>query len=75
MSSIFFLLKKKLILGMFWKCKQKIMGCVFFMDERTVGVVVRILPNPEQREGFHQNFGCVRKAYNETLGKYNALYE
>ena len=45
------------------------------MDERTVGVVVRILPNSEQREGFHQNFGCVRKAYNETLGKYNALYE
>lgn len=45
------------------------------MDERTVGVVVRILPNGEQREGFHQNFGCVRKAYNETLGKYNALYE
>ena len=45
------------------------------MDDWTVGVVVRILPNPEQREGFHQNFGCVRKAYNETLGKYNALYE
>ena len=45
------------------------------MDKRTVGVVVRILPNREQREGFHQNFGCVRKAYNETLGKYNALYE
>ena len=42
------------------------------MDKRTVGVVVRILPN---REGFHQNFGCVRKAYNQTLGKYNALYE
>ena len=45
------------------------------MGDRTVGVVVRILPNSEQREGFHRNFGCVRKAYNETLGKYNALYE
>ncbi|WP_407380828.1 helix-turn-helix domain-containing protein, partial [Methanobrevibacter sp.] len=45
------------------------------MDDWTVGVVVRILPNSEQREGFHRNFGCVRKAYNETLGKYNALYE
>lgn len=73
---LFFLLKKNNILWVvFWNVKKN-NGCVdFFMDERTVGVVVRILPNSEQREGFHQNFGCVRKAYNETLGKYNALYE
>jgi len=61
-------------MGCFWNVTKN-NGCVDFMDEQTVGVVVRILPNSEQREGFHQNFGCVRKAYNETLGKYNALYE
>lgn len=70
----FFLLKKSNNMGCFWNVTKN-NGCVDFMDERTIGVVVRILPNCEQREGFHRNFGCVRKAYNETLGKYNALYE
>lgn len=44
------------------------------MDEITIGVVVRIKPNSKQKELFHKNFGCVRKVYNETLGKYNILY-
>ena len=48
---------------------------LILLDMRNIGVVVKILPNLEQREWFHRNFGCVRKAYNETLGKYNALYE
>ena len=45
------------------------------MDEFKIGVVVRIKPSDEQIEEFHKNFGCVRKVYNETLGRFNTLYE
>ena len=39
------------------------------------GVEVRIIPSDNQVFWFHKNFGCSRKVYNETLGKYNTLYE
>ena len=35
----------------------------------------RINPNKKQIREFHKNFGCVRKVYNEALGRFNALYE
>ena len=45
----FFLLKKSNNMGCFWNVNKN-NGCVDFMDEQTIGVVVRILPNSEQRE-------------------------
>ena len=47
----------------------------FFMVDVTVGIKVFISPSDEQKELFHKNFGCSRKAYNELLGKYNKLYK
>lgn len=48
---------------------------ILLMGEITLGVAVRIRPNRKQKELFHKNFGCVRKVYNETLGKYNKLHK
>ena len=45
------------------------------MDERKIGIMVRIKPSQEQIKEFHKNFGCVRKVYNLTLARYNELYE
>ena len=45
------------------------------MIDVTVGIKVLICPSEEQKELFHKNFGCSRKAYNELLSKYNKLYK
>ena len=45
------------------------------MVDVTVGIKVLICPSEEQKDLFHKNFGCSRKAYNELLGKYNELYK
>lgn len=47
----------------------------YFMVDVTVGIKVLICPSEEQKDLFHKNFGCSRKAYNVLLGKYDKLYK
>ena len=39
------------------------------------GIKVKIYPSPEQKDMFHKNFGCCRKAHNIVLAKYNQQHK
>ena len=39
------------------------------------GIKVKIYPTQEQKDMFHKNFGCCRKAYNVVLAKYNQQHK
>ena len=45
------------------------------MTDVKKGLKVRIYPNKEQKDLFHKNFGCCRKAHNVVLGKYQEIHE
>ena len=38
------------------------------------GMKVKIYPTQEQKDCFHRNFGCCRKAHNVVLDKYNKMH-
>ena len=38
------------------------------------GMKVKIYPTQEQKDMFHKNFGCCRKAHNVVLDKYNKMH-
>ena len=50
-------------------------GEVWILSEVIKGIKVKIVPNDEQKESFHKNFGCCRNVYNLVLGKYISLYQ
>lgn len=39
------------------------------------GIKVKIYPTLEQKDMFHKNFGCCRKARNVVLDKYNKMHK
>lgn len=52
-------------------------NCVvfYFMVDVKKGIKVKIYPTREQKDIFHKNFGCCRKARNVVLDKYNKMHK
>ena len=46
----------------------------YVMVDVKKGMKVKIYPTQEQKDMFHGNFGCCRKAHNVVLDKYNKMH-